>query len=355
MQDLIFLTKPSSFYSNNPDDISWKATKLVMNRFTIEEDAAFELLGVADERGMNQLSLNGIDQTRNLHIIHVQGFQDTLYTNQILEKCQARSAMVTLMYMCRHFLITKEKMEDICKGQGRLKQSANDDIEALFADLQLGNEPRSYSNTYFLPKLTHKEKQLVEKRDSNYLKTFSLLNPYIDENEMKMSESKSMYVRAWCTRETYIMENPIIQEENVSNVLSDRIPIEANTIISNQNNDDDRFPDAYASRIPSDHIQAEIISLTTTYSQDDLYPDEDVSKISSDHRYNRYKKFMTDINSLIVNLDDVHIEKNQRKCYKISKCCPTKKCCFDTYYYLVIYPLAFIIFALIFVLREIWE
>ena len=168
---------------------------------------------------------------------------------------------------------------------------------------------------------------------------------------MKMSESKSMYVRAWCTRETYIMENPIIQEEDVSNVLSDQNPIEVNILISNQNNDedDDLFPDAYISRIPSDHIQAEINSLTTTYSQDDLFSDEKyrTTNFQTDHRYNRYKKFMTDINSLIVNLDDVDIEeksKNRRKCYNFSKCCPTKKCRSESSL-LLMYFLAFLLFV----------
>ena len=52
MQDLIFLINPSSISY----DISWKAANLVLNRFTIDEDAAFELLGVADELRMNRLS-----------------------------------------------------------------------------------------------------------------------------------------------------------------------------------------------------------------------------------------------------------------------------------------------------------
>ena len=67
MQDLIFITKPSLFYRRNPDDISWKATNLILNRFTIDEDAAFELLGVTDESTMNRLSLNQIKHTHNLH------------------------------------------------------------------------------------------------------------------------------------------------------------------------------------------------------------------------------------------------------------------------------------------------
>lgn len=235
MQDLFFLIQPSSFYAT--DDISWKTTRLVMNRFTIDEDAAFELLGVTDGEKLNRSLLNKIKHTNNLHIFATESphtasgkslseticymfpYMFELYVSkQFLGTSQARSVMITRMYMCRHFLITKEKMEDMCKGQGLLKESVTDDIEALFADLQLGYEYESYSSTYFLPKLTSEEKELVQKKDSNYLETFSSLNPSIDDDEMKSSESKSMYVRGWCTRDTYIIENPMFQDEDVSNM-----------------------------------------------------------------------------------------------------------------------------------------
>ena len=126
--------------------------------------------------------------------------------------------MITRMHMCRHFLITQEKMEEICKRKGLLKESVNDDIEALFADLQLGKKPKARSGSYFLPKLTQEEKELAEKKDLNYLETFSSLNPNIDHDEMRSSESKSMYVREWCTRDTTIVKNPMFQDQDVRNV-----------------------------------------------------------------------------------------------------------------------------------------
>ena len=146
--------------------------------------------------------------------------------------------MITRMHMCRNFLITKEKMKDMCKGQGMLKESVNDDIEALFADLQLGRNPKARSCTYFLPKLTHVEKDLVEKKDPNYLKTFSSYEPTINDDEMRSSESKSMYVRGWCTRDTTIVKNPMFQDQDVSNVPSDQIVVEINSSVSSLNDDD---------------------------------------------------------------------------------------------------------------------
>ena len=240
MQDLLFLMPPSSVTTKNPDYISWKAANMFLNRFTIDEDAAFELLGVAHEREGNQLLLNKIDDTHSLHIICAHGLQDNrLYMpNVIFENNQAKSVLVTMMYMCRSFLITKERMEDICKGKGMFKESVNDDIEALFEDIQLGNKLKTCSCTYFLPKLTHKEKELVEKKDSNYLKTFFEDKPTIDDEEMRSSESKSMYVRGLCTRETYKMENPMLLDEDVRNVLPNQISVVITSLESNLGDDD---------------------------------------------------------------------------------------------------------------------
>ena len=69
--------------------------------------------------------------------------------------------MVTIIYMWRQNLITKEAMEKFTKGEksyGRhYKDSVNDDLESLFEDLRLGKEPDEFVKTYFLPKLTEEE------------------------------------------------------------------------------------------------------------------------------------------------------------------------------------------------------
>ena len=54
-----------------------------------------------------------------------------------LEKHDSQSAIITQIYMLRHVLITKEKMEEICLGKGdwngnTLKESVNDDLESVF-------------------------------------------------------------------------------------------------------------------------------------------------------------------------------------------------------------------------------
>ena len=47
--------------------------------------------------------------------------------------------MLTIIYLERGELITKEAMEIFCKGEhsSRIKDSVNDDLESLFQDLRL--------------------------------------------------------------------------------------------------------------------------------------------------------------------------------------------------------------------------
>ena len=111
--------------------------------------------------------------------------------------------MVTSIYLYRRRLITKEEMESYCKGKKYQKDSVTDDLESLFENIRLGKEPREV-DTYFLPKLTEKELELVERRDTSYLQTFSWVDfADVHEAEMKLSESDSKYVKVEAYRRTY--------------------------------------------------------------------------------------------------------------------------------------------------------
>ena len=69
------------------------------------------------------------------------------------------------------------------------KESIDDDLEAFYRDLQHERISESSSHTYFLPKLTEKELQLVDKNDLNYFKTFRSENADVDKTEMQLSTS----------------------------------------------------------------------------------------------------------------------------------------------------------------------
>ena len=99
-------------------------------------------------------------------------------------------------------------MESYCKGEMEEQDSVNDDLESLFQNIRLGKEPdEKWVYTYFLPKLTEEELELVERRDTSYLQTFSGRNPDVDETEMMLSESDSKYVQGYSWRRTFVIEN----------------------------------------------------------------------------------------------------------------------------------------------------
>ena len=127
-----------------------------------------------------------------------------------MKKYNINKVMVTIIYMWRHRLITKEKMLDYCNGKDPWRnESVNDDLDSFFEDLRLGKEPDDMSHhTYFLPKLTEKELQLVEQKDSDFMDTFgSKMDADVGKAEMAASESESKYVfgRGW--RETFTIEH----------------------------------------------------------------------------------------------------------------------------------------------------
>ena len=94
------------------------------------------------------------------------------------------------------------------KVSGDWKDSVNDDLESLFENIRLGKEQYEEVYTYFLPKLTEEELELVEKRDTCYLETFyenRFGNPDVDETEIMRSESNSKYANGVSRRETFIL------------------------------------------------------------------------------------------------------------------------------------------------------
>ena len=116
--------------------------------------------------------------------------------------------MVTIIWMERIRLITKEKMEKYCKGEEFRKDSVNDDLESFFEDLRLGKEPDKDVLTYFLPKLTKEEMKLVEQKDTNYFRTFTWWdNPDVPEAEMLLSESDSKFLKGYGFRKTFTIKN----------------------------------------------------------------------------------------------------------------------------------------------------
>ena len=69
---------------------------------------------------------------------------------------------------------------------------------SFFEKLQLGQEPTESIRTYFVPKLTEKELELVEKKDSNYFKNFSWWMKGLSIVENKMSQENLSEAKYSC-------------------------------------------------------------------------------------------------------------------------------------------------------------
>ena len=125
------------------------------------------------------------------------GHQDKL-RSFILAKMKdyrIKKVMVTKIWMRRWRLITKETVENYCNGREYQKGSVNDDLAKLFEDIQLGKSPDDDVETYFLPKLTTEELDLVERKDHDFMKTFEdEMDADVDKAEMMLSESDSKFV-----------------------------------------------------------------------------------------------------------------------------------------------------------------
>ena len=140
-----------------------------------------------------------------------------------MKKYKIEKVMVTIIYMWRFNLITKEKMENYCNEKEDAKKSVDDDLEKLFEDIQLGKKPDEQVWTYFLPKLTEEEMELVANEDKTYfnedtfyLKTFIWPNPDVDEDEMILSESDSKFVEGLGQRKTFTVDSTLSQDAETS-------------------------------------------------------------------------------------------------------------------------------------------
>ena len=131
-----------------------------------------------------------------------------------MRECGIQSAMFTMLHMHRWKLVTKEKAKKAYEGKLKneeewedYEQSIGDDLETFFKNLQSQKEiENEFVESFFLPKLTEDELKLVEQRNeqhlSTYLEHYDGLNPDVDPEEMKKSESRSKYVHGRCIRST---------------------------------------------------------------------------------------------------------------------------------------------------------
>ena len=134
-----------------------------------------------------------------------------------------QSTIFTGLDMDRRNLITKETSKKAYEGKlknefdWRLYEgSINDDLESFFNHLQeissLEEIKKGRVWSFFLPKLTDKELELIEKKDSEHMMTYRMnWNPDVNQEEMKKSDSQDKYLLGTCFRVTNVLPNEVNQ------------------------------------------------------------------------------------------------------------------------------------------------
>ena len=135
-----------------------------------------------------------------------------------------RTAILTMLNMWRCNLVTKETVQQAYDGKlkdeidWKDRESVHDDLEKFFSNLEnhesVGEE---WVNSFFTPKLTEEELKLVEERNEQHLSTyedhFQGINPDLNLEEMKKSDSASKYVHGCCIRQTFYLTLELIKED----------------------------------------------------------------------------------------------------------------------------------------------
>ena len=138
--------------------------------------------------------------------------------------------ILTILFMNRLNLITKEKQKLAYKGQlkgtsildeefwNNCEGSINDDLESFLRNLQIKKDTETdikeeFIESFLLPKLTKEDLKLVAQKDKDHFDTYRFSMPDVDEEEMKNSDSRDKFVRCWCRRETYFLT---LDKNNIS-------------------------------------------------------------------------------------------------------------------------------------------
>ena len=124
-----------------------------------------------------------------------------------MKKYKMESVRVTMISIQKRNLITYEEMKGYYSGHLLLKNSFNNELESLIENLRLGEATVRKANTYFLPKLTEKEEELVKRKSSEYFRTFyHSLDSDIIEHKMKLSKSVSKFAFCDCLSRTFVIK-----------------------------------------------------------------------------------------------------------------------------------------------------
>ena len=145
-----------------------------------------------------------------------------------------KKASLNILRLLRFYLITKETMEDICKGvvttdrHGKDigRESINDDSNTFCEHLQKQDLKAEKKLLYFLPKISDDQKKYfpveytsLDDKDFTQISRYQEFcefskDPDVPPGEMELSESNSKYCYSVGRRKTIIYENGTAVEDH---------------------------------------------------------------------------------------------------------------------------------------------
>ena len=152
-----------------------------------------------------------------------------------MEENQIANVILTVLHTWREHIISKKQMEKYYDGkmmvdrglkvaQNRYKESTFDDMESFIANILIANVKEEDKYTFFLPKLSQEEMQLIENQDIEFLNSFACYikhfeNPDVkyDESlslEMLEKESKTKFLRGGSRRKTMFLKSPLHKNQS---------------------------------------------------------------------------------------------------------------------------------------------
>lgn len=208
--------------SQDPWSTPTKIANTFLNRFTVDEDDACEVITVLDET-REPFEFDIALKSNNLHLIIAgEYFHNRL--NQIrnnawkwMKNSNIESITVSLLRMTRACLMTQTEMSEALKLEF-MPDTVNDDLDAFVEKLRFGNASEEEIFTYHFYELSEAENTPVQNDaswtildDLKYLETVqkSLLN---SSKNMLFDSSEIKWAKVCCWRSTFLIENkPVLK------------------------------------------------------------------------------------------------------------------------------------------------
>ena len=164
---------------------------------------------------------------------HLQRLQQMVI--KAMEENTIEFVVLTVLHNWREHIITKKKMKKYYEGkievdrglridQNRYQESTLDDMESFIANILIGNVKEEDKYTFFLPKLSEAEVQMIEDQDIEFLNSFAcyiknLENPDVKYEEplsleMQEQQSKTKFLRGGSRRKTIFLKVPLHKNQN---------------------------------------------------------------------------------------------------------------------------------------------